>query len=258
MGARSKAPPGGGVPRAGRGPVLDGPLDLNASPGRVSSSILQGRQEGEVSESLRPVARLRLYEQVTARLREYVIAHGLRTGDRLPPEVSSPTGYGSAVPRSGRPSWPSRCRASSRYGMAGATTCSVNGPKSNRWSISWPANADSRNLGVPWTPRRRSPPRSQRSAAPPTISPLSVPPWPRCGPRSTTGSSVSPRTTVPRGRHRGGAQRSTRRLHGPHRAGDRREPARAISAVVRNLELGADRDVIVGGAQAILRGPIAG
>lgn len=39
-----------------------------------------------MSESLRPLARPRLYEQVAARLREYVIAHGLRAGDRLPPE----------------------------------------------------------------------------------------------------------------------------------------------------------------------------
>lgn len=39
-----------------------------------------------MSESLRPVTRPRLYEQVADRLREYVITHGLRTGDRLPPE----------------------------------------------------------------------------------------------------------------------------------------------------------------------------
>lgn len=39
-----------------------------------------------MSESLRPLARPRLYEQVAARLREYVTAHGLRAGDRLPPE----------------------------------------------------------------------------------------------------------------------------------------------------------------------------
>lgn len=39
-----------------------------------------------MSESLRPLARPRLYEQVAARLREYVVAQGLRAGDRLPPE----------------------------------------------------------------------------------------------------------------------------------------------------------------------------
>jgi len=39
-----------------------------------------------VSESLRPLARPRLYEQVVERLREYVRAEGLKTGDRLPPE----------------------------------------------------------------------------------------------------------------------------------------------------------------------------
>jgi GntR family transcriptional repressor for pyruvate dehydrogenase complex len=39
-----------------------------------------------VSESLRPLARPRLYEQVATRLREHVTAQGLRAGDRLPPE----------------------------------------------------------------------------------------------------------------------------------------------------------------------------
>jgi GntR family transcriptional repressor for pyruvate dehydrogenase complex len=39
-----------------------------------------------VSESLRPLARPRLYEQVVERLREYVTAEGLKAGDRLPPE----------------------------------------------------------------------------------------------------------------------------------------------------------------------------
>jgi GntR family transcriptional repressor for pyruvate dehydrogenase complex len=39
-----------------------------------------------VSDSLRPLARPRLYEQVVARLREYVQAEGLREGDRIPPE----------------------------------------------------------------------------------------------------------------------------------------------------------------------------
>lgn len=39
-----------------------------------------------MSDSLRPLARPRLYEQVVARLREYVQTEGLRTGDRLPPE----------------------------------------------------------------------------------------------------------------------------------------------------------------------------
>lgn len=39
-----------------------------------------------MSESLRPLARPRLYEQVVERLREYVKAEGLKTGDRLPPE----------------------------------------------------------------------------------------------------------------------------------------------------------------------------
>lgn len=39
-----------------------------------------------MSESLRPLARPRLYEQVVARLREYVQTEGLRTGDKLPPE----------------------------------------------------------------------------------------------------------------------------------------------------------------------------
>ncbi|MCO6011054.1 FadR family transcriptional regulator [Actinoallomurus purpureus] len=39
-----------------------------------------------MSESLRPLARPRLYEQVAARLREHVVDQGLRAGDRLPPE----------------------------------------------------------------------------------------------------------------------------------------------------------------------------
>ncbi len=39
-----------------------------------------------MSESLRPVTRQRLYEQVLAQLREHVAAAGLRAGDRLPPE----------------------------------------------------------------------------------------------------------------------------------------------------------------------------
>ncbi|MEV0405860.1 FadR/GntR family transcriptional regulator [Actinoallomurus sp. NPDC050550] len=39
-----------------------------------------------MSESLRPLARPRLYEQVAARLREYVADQGLRAGDRIPPE----------------------------------------------------------------------------------------------------------------------------------------------------------------------------
>lgn len=39
-----------------------------------------------MSDSLRPLARPRLYEQVVARLREYVQAESLQTGDRLPPE----------------------------------------------------------------------------------------------------------------------------------------------------------------------------
>lgn len=39
-----------------------------------------------MSESLRPLARPRLYEQVVERLREYVRAEGLKAGDRLPPE----------------------------------------------------------------------------------------------------------------------------------------------------------------------------
>lgn len=37
-------------------------------------------------DSLRPLARPRLYEQVVGRLREYVRSAGLRTGDRLPAE----------------------------------------------------------------------------------------------------------------------------------------------------------------------------
>ncbi|MEU0964718.1 FadR/GntR family transcriptional regulator [Streptomyces sp. NPDC005917] len=39
-----------------------------------------------MSESLRPLARPRLYEQVVERLREYVKTEGLKAGDRLPPE----------------------------------------------------------------------------------------------------------------------------------------------------------------------------
>ncbi|MER6141331.1 FadR/GntR family transcriptional regulator [Streptomyces sparsogenes] len=39
-----------------------------------------------MSDSLRPLARPRLYEQVVARLREYVRTEGLRRGDRIPPE----------------------------------------------------------------------------------------------------------------------------------------------------------------------------
>jgi GntR family transcriptional repressor for pyruvate dehydrogenase complex len=37
-------------------------------------------------EALRPLPRLRRYEQVMGRLREYAAAAGLRSGDRLPPE----------------------------------------------------------------------------------------------------------------------------------------------------------------------------
>jgi GntR family transcriptional repressor for pyruvate dehydrogenase complex len=39
-----------------------------------------------VSESLHPVTRPRLYEQVMAQLREHVVAAGLKAGDRLPSE----------------------------------------------------------------------------------------------------------------------------------------------------------------------------
>jgi GntR family transcriptional repressor for pyruvate dehydrogenase complex len=39
-----------------------------------------------VPDALRPVARLRLYEQVVARIREYATAAGLGAGDRLPAE----------------------------------------------------------------------------------------------------------------------------------------------------------------------------
>ena len=39
-----------------------------------------------MTETLRPLARLRLYEQVLAQLRQHVAAAGLRAGDRLPPE----------------------------------------------------------------------------------------------------------------------------------------------------------------------------
>jgi GntR family transcriptional regulator, transcriptional repressor for pyruvate dehydrogenase complex len=38
------------------------------------------------TESLRPVIKPRLYEQVVAQLREYVAEAGLKAGDRLPPE----------------------------------------------------------------------------------------------------------------------------------------------------------------------------
>ena len=39
-----------------------------------------------MSDSLRPLTRPRLYEQVVQRLREHVADSGLRVGDRLPPE----------------------------------------------------------------------------------------------------------------------------------------------------------------------------
>lgn len=39
-----------------------------------------------MSDSLRPVTRPRMYEQVMARLREHVESEGLQAGDRLPPE----------------------------------------------------------------------------------------------------------------------------------------------------------------------------
>ncbi|MEC3977347.1 FadR/GntR family transcriptional regulator [Amycolatopsis sp. H20-H5] len=39
-----------------------------------------------MADSLRPVTRPRLYEQVMAQLREHVDGQGLKTGDRLPPE----------------------------------------------------------------------------------------------------------------------------------------------------------------------------
>jgi GntR family transcriptional repressor for pyruvate dehydrogenase complex len=39
-----------------------------------------------VSETLRPLSRPRLYEQVVQRLREHIAASGLGAGDRLPPE----------------------------------------------------------------------------------------------------------------------------------------------------------------------------
>ncbi|MCO1580664.1 FadR family transcriptional regulator [Crossiella sp. SN42] len=39
-----------------------------------------------MSDTLRPINRPRLYEQVVASLRDYVSSSGLRTGDRLPPE----------------------------------------------------------------------------------------------------------------------------------------------------------------------------
>ncbi|WP_037571263.1 FadR/GntR family transcriptional regulator [Phaeacidiphilus oryzae] len=39
-----------------------------------------------MSEALRPLSRPRLYEQVVASLRQFVQDHGMRAGDRLPPE----------------------------------------------------------------------------------------------------------------------------------------------------------------------------
>ena len=39
-----------------------------------------------MTETLRPLSRLRLYEQVLAQLRQHVAATGLKAGDRLPPE----------------------------------------------------------------------------------------------------------------------------------------------------------------------------
>jgi len=39
-----------------------------------------------VTDTLRPLSRPRLYEQVMAQLREYATAAGLKAGDRLPPE----------------------------------------------------------------------------------------------------------------------------------------------------------------------------
>ncbi len=39
-----------------------------------------------MSDALRPIGRRRLYEQVIDQLREYVADHGLKAGDRLPPE----------------------------------------------------------------------------------------------------------------------------------------------------------------------------
>jgi GntR family transcriptional repressor for pyruvate dehydrogenase complex len=39
-----------------------------------------------VTDSLRPLVRPRLYEQVVERLREYVKSEGVQAGDRLPPE----------------------------------------------------------------------------------------------------------------------------------------------------------------------------
>ena len=39
-----------------------------------------------MNDALRPLSRPRLYEQVAGRLRDYVVAHRLRVGDRLPPE----------------------------------------------------------------------------------------------------------------------------------------------------------------------------
>ncbi|MCU1686999.1 MAG: GntR family transcriptional regulator [Amycolatopsis sp.] len=39
-----------------------------------------------MSDSLRPVTRPRMYEQVMAQLREHVASEGLQAGDRLPPE----------------------------------------------------------------------------------------------------------------------------------------------------------------------------
>lgn len=39
-----------------------------------------------MADSLRPLTRPRLYEQVVAQIREHVAASGMRAGDRLPPE----------------------------------------------------------------------------------------------------------------------------------------------------------------------------
>ena len=53
---------------------------------RGTGEISRGRNPTPVSESLRPLSRPRLYEQVVDALREYVQAESLRAGDRLPPE----------------------------------------------------------------------------------------------------------------------------------------------------------------------------
>jgi GntR family transcriptional repressor for pyruvate dehydrogenase complex len=47
-----------------------------------------------VSDGLRPLAKPRLYEQVIASLRDHVVAAGLATGDRLPPERELATRLG--------------------------------------------------------------------------------------------------------------------------------------------------------------------